>query len=698
MINVGYGDNLPAENFICAMQRRVAVIKNWEYFLIYWSKFHYDYDDTVYSTWEVSLGVRKYNDFALDDDVAETVLINNRMQLNIFTYGMSSGMVVDLAFKNYNGSGNGKYRYDISGETTKIIAEGTSTSIPFSTFLAMTPYDNLNMDWLGADVSYAGITINGSNYSVNDFYFFPNPIDLPATITCPTSYAGEMTVMTINSRISDYKYTLEYEFGSLTGTIIENTEQTQIFWEVPTAFINEMGDATSIKPCDIKCYTYGKKRVYDNINDTWGFKDVLVGDETITSVNILKDVNLDGPVFNPQVVDVDAITVALTGDNTKFIKYFSDASVVSGATGRQGAIITSEQIINGGTIIKSNKGTFSNIESPVFDFTATDSRGTTTKTQYSVNMIDYSKLTCNVFASTPTVAGNSTVVIEGNYFNKSFGALNNTLTLQYYFSGTGEYQTVEAEITEAGYRAEFTLTGLDYKLTYSLSAKAHDRLMMVESPQIQIIGEPIYDWSKNDFHISVPLNLDEEINMLPDQSITGTTPDGNVISALVPCDSIGNTVLGYGSYTNETGAVKIYGNQVDIIAANGVSINGTTLGGKVLYQGGYVMNENQTITLPDAISNQANGIVLVFSLYRNGKAEDVSISTFYVSKKEVELLDGAPHFFFMGINAGFSVLGAKYIYISDTEISGHEGNDQTGSNNGLTFNNASFVLRYVLGV
>ena len=698
---------LPTENQLCAIQRQLAIVNSWEYFLIYWSKFHYNSgSDTVYSTWEVSLGVRKYNDFASLDDRAEYVLVNDELKLTIgHVYNGSLGMTVDLSFINYNGRGNRQIRYDLTGdgflfngEGARIIASGTSNEVAMSSFLGLNPYSRNVESWIKATVSSGRVYVDGSSYTVNDFTFYPSLIDLPATITCPTSYAGEMTVLTVNSRIADFQYTIQYEFGSLEGTIIEKTSETQIFWEVPTAFINEMGDAASIKTCDLKCYTYGRKRVYSNLTDTWSFTDELVGDEATTSVNILKDVNLDGPVFNPTVVDVNDTTVALTGDNTKFIKYFSNASVSSGATGRQGAIITSEQIVNGSTTINAGTGIFSHIESPVF--TATDSRGTTTKTQYNVNLIDYSKLSCNVFATTPTVSGNATITIEGNFFNKSFGATTNTLTLQYYLSGPGVSlsDTVEAEISDSGYKAEFTVNGLDYKAIYYISAKAADKLMEVSSPQIQIIGEPIYDWSKNDFHISVDLNTDKAINMLPDQAITGTTPEGEITSALVPCDSIGNTVLGYGGYESETGATKIYGNQVDIIAADGVSINGITLGGKILYQGASHVNETQTINLSEPVSNQINGIVLVFSLYRNNAAEDVSINTFFISKKEVELLPAAPHFFFLGVNAGFSIMGAKYLYIDDTRITGHSGNTESGTNSGITFNNSNYVLRYVLGV
>ena len=110
------------------------------------------------------------------------------------------------------------------------------------------------------------------------------------------------------------------------------------------------------------------------------------------------------------------------------------------------------------------------------------------------------------------------------------------------------------------------------------------------------------------------------------------------------------------------------------------------------------MDASQTITLAKPISEQPNGIILVFSLYRDGSAVDDSVCTFFVSKKEVELMPDAGHSFFLLINSGFSVMGAKYLTISDTQLKGNATNAKKVTNNDMIFTNTSFVLRYVLGV
>jgi hypothetical protein len=46
----------------------------------------------------------------------------------------------------------------------------------------------------------------------------------------------------------------------------------------------------------------------------------------------------------------------------------------------------------------------------------------------------------------------------------------------------------------------------------------------------------------------------------------------------------------------------------------------------------------------------------------------------------------------------FAVVATKYLYINNDRITGHADNNLTGTANGITFNNAGFVLRYVIGV
>lgn len=120
---------------------------------------------------------------------------------------------------------------------------------------------------------------------------------------------------------------------------------------------------------------------------------------------------------------------------------------------------------------------------------------------------------------------------------------------------------------------------------------------------------------------------------------------------------------------------------------------------KVLWSGALHMNGEQTITLNEAISEQEHGIVLVWSYYTDADgAKDHSFNTFFISKYQVIAYANYGHTFIMGINAGFSSMGAKYVYFTDKTITGHSGNTTSGTNSGIMFNNTNYVLRCVIGM
>lgn len=124
----------------------------------------------------------------------------------------------------------------------------------------------------------------------------------------------------------------------------------------------------------------------------------------------------------------------------------------------------------------------------------------------------------------------------------------------------------------------------------------------------------------------------------------------------------------------------------------------TFRGQRVLWSGTWYMTAAQTAELSEAVSEQDTGIELVFSKYANGAAEDNNFQTYQVSKKTVELLPGYGHTIPLAVFK-YSDVGSKYLYINDTRITGHADNIATGTGaSGITYNNAAFVLRYVLGV
>jgi hypothetical protein len=187
----------------------------------------------------------------------------------------------------------------------------------------------------------------------------------------------------------------------------------------------------------------------------------------------------------------------------------------------------------------------------------------------------------------------------------------------------------------------------------------------------------------------------------------------------IPNTSVGGTLLNKPWTTNATGSLLVFaeGNsqQRTQIAHKGNKDEGCIYertyygsawgawktvhngGGKILWTGGYYMTEAHKITLSETVSAQASGIVLVFSRFNDGAAQDTNFQHFFIPKAFIAAKAGYGHTFFMTANK-FAVNATKYLYVNDTHITGHADNSATGTVNGITFNNAGFVLRYVIGV
>lgn len=115
---------------------------------------------------------------------------------------------------------------------------------------------------------------------------------------------------------------------------------------------------------------------------------------------------------------------------------------------------------------------------------------------------------------------------------------------------------------------------------------------------------------------------------------------------------------------------------------------------KVLWEGADYMNGAQTISLTGhkSISNQLFGIVLVWSGYSNGKANNGDVHTQFIPKWCVN-----------GKSMAFCLTDAyrhinKYFYVYDDKIVGNNINGTNGTEGGITYDNSHCVLRAVIGV
>ena len=303
------------------------------------------------------------------------------------------------------------------------------------------------------------------------------------------------------------------------------------------------------------------------------------------------------PTLNPTVVDIKPETLALTGDENTFVRYESMAEFAINAQASKGATIVSQSVTCGSkTISNLPNGVIDDVESGTFIFNVTDSRNMGASSSVFKNLIEYVKPTCyqkvriDLSGETGAVI---TLEVNGNYFNGSFGAADNTLKLEVRHTdnnGTmGAWKTLSGTPTFNGttYELEATLTGFDYGKAYIFQCRATDKLNVVESSQYTVRVMPVFDWGETDFNFNVPVNIDAEDLSMHGETIIrhSDTTNNTVLSA-----SNGHIYVrprGTDSTYNET----IFYNNGDVNFSGDINAAGNaTFGGTVSFDGSFSIN------------------------------------------------------------------------------------------------------------
>lgn len=375
------------------------------------------------------------------------------------------------------------------------------------------------------------------------------------------------------------------------------------------------------------------------------------------------------PTLSPTAIDINSTTVALTGDNTKFIRYASNASVSTGAAARKQSIIVNQYVDCGGQTVDGASGIIQEVGSGTFKFSATDNRGNTTTQTLNRTILDYIKLTCDLDAPPPSTDGRMTFTVSGNYFNGNFGATTNTLTVQYrYKTNNGSYGswTTISNITvsDNSYTGSVTLTGLNYKNTYTFEARAIDKLATRESNEETVTTSPIFDWSNEDFNLNVPLYMNNEPFI---------TNDGNTTTITAP-----NTL----SISGNGDAVYIRSNgespraEVSVSQDGTVRVEGDLVGNGALYINGELVD--------DYIVERGGTGVYYWTLWASGKGHYTRLvsSTYNAASKygnlyytdfnltvgqEVPVLDNTLENVHVTIEKGN---GLCFCMVADTNVNG----------------------------
>lgn len=270
-------------------------------------------------------------------------------------------------------------------------------------------------------------------------------------------------------------------------------------------------------------------------------------DRTLTIAN-------SAPTLNPTVTDSNDVTYALTGDRSKLVKYHSNAKVTFGAAAVKGATLKSKKVTCATQALTAD-GTMQGVESGTFSFSATDSRGNTTAKTVTKDMVNYVRLSCNLGDGVPDGEGTFALEVTGACFYGSFGAVDNTLAVEYRYrvqgAETWEEWTAVDSVLPLGftYLARARVEGLDYQATYQFQARATDKLETVTTPEKTVKSLPTFDWSGKDFNFNVPVTVQG-------YSLLG------MVKALSTQYQLDTTVTKGTNYTSVTGYAQLVGNSV----------------------------------------------------------------------------------------------------------------------------------------
>lgn len=421
-----------------------------------------------------------------------------------------------------------------------------------------------------------------------------------------------------------------YAYMEVTGTGFHPAEPRRVFGSSYTFVLTE-SERNALRSINTSSNTQAIRFVLRTDIGTTTYYSWL--DRTLTIKN-------PAPTLSPTVKDVNSKTLALTGNAEKLVKYHSNAKVTFGVSAVKGAAIKSKKVTCSTQTLTAD-GTIQGVESGAFSFSVTDSRSNTTAKTVTKDMVNYVRLSCNMGDGAPDGEGNFALEVTGACFYGSFGAVENTLTVEYRYRVQGEKTwgawTAVDSVLPLGftYLARAKVRGLGYQTTYQFQARATDKLETVTTSEKAVKSLPVFDWSGKDFNFNVPV-----------------------------------TVQG----------VQICKNNV-------------------LWSGAWWPSDTQKAYFSAPVSKQQTGIVLIFSYY-DGGPKDWDFNFQFVPKWFVEMLPGGS-FSFGYAHLYNEYFATKALQVFDTYLVGGAHNS-SGANgpgaNGITTTNNKQVLRYVIGV
>ena len=406
---------------------------------------------------------------------------------------------------------------------------------------------------------------------------------------------GQLKNITWTRASSSFTHALSYTFGSVTETIGTNLTTSVNF--TPSEKLYKEMTTSSSKTGTLTLTTYSNNG------------NTRVGSSTAT-LTLKADSSVVQPVLNESYVrDVNTKTIALTGDNNVMISNHSVPFVELNFDTIQYAKVKTITV-NGSNLDLPDGVTTEETpditnytlqqQLPVattntFNIVITDSRSIQTTHIITTDFVDYVPLDCNSnFKRTSPTTGEISANFTGNYFNGSFGEVDNSLNISYAYKIQNEEEY--SDLFELVENTDYKINGnmfysgdgedvsdiilgerLDYRNVYTLTMYVEDLLTKLVINVTIIKGIPIMWWNSEKVTINGdlfiadeneenPVNVLETINNLKEVNLYENT------SGSTGTVTLNDDASNYSSIEIMCGADSVYFSTGKIYSPDGKTI------------------------------------------------------------------------------------------------------------------------------
>ena len=632
----------------------------------------------------------------------------------------SDGRIDSSASKKWSVTVNGETysgtnTVGIANNTTKTLASGTTTIAHAANGTKTFSYSfsqQFSITFSGTDIG----TKTGSGSGTL------NTIARKSSLTASNGTLGTAQTLTVSRQSSNFTHTITYSCGSASGTIATKSSVTSISWTPPLTLASQNTTGTSVTVVfTITTYT----------------GDTSLGTSTKTiSCSIPSSVK---PTVSLSVSDA----AGYSGTYGGYIQGLSKFKVVVTASGSQGSTIKAYKSTADGktyttasftTDVIAGSGTLA------INVTVTDSRGRTATASTTATVLTYSapKITsltvtrCDASGNSDTSGAYLAVVFSNSV--TSLNAKNTaTYTVQYKKTSASAYTTQ----TLTNYAGQLSVSNgkfifsADTASSYNIILTVADTFKSSSKTATGSSAKKL--WSILQQGLGFAFGKVAELEGVLDIGFKTRFMGGILHPVLVINTDLNdirtpNTYVGANVATNNYGncpitkgtfTLEVLGAGVDGQVKQRLSVCSKTdsriyerfyfesswgewicvsdYAGTLLWNGGYYMTAGHTINFSENVSQQKSGIVLVFSEYFDEKVQNQSFKCEFIPKKLIMANNGASYSFFM-TTSNHAFVATKYMYIHTDHITGHDNNNKTFTNSGITTTNSRFVLRYVIGV